>query len=337
MKRASCYYILVCLLIAVFVAGCGKYKVSSELALGDVELGMTASELKSLDLDLMKTKEEVDDGDAKFYHPRKGITVRLEKGKVVWASVGKINNKVEESELANFKTPKGVSLNSPPSDIKDKYGEPGQQYRDGKKSVVYRYRLEEKNGKYGTLVFKINTDTNTITGIEIWDDDLLKDKFVSPKDDNSNKTDAKPEDTTTKNDNVSASMNNDKLGLGGISLNNTEKEIQNILGKPIDTETKEGGVTVLKYKDVQVCVKNHEIQMLVSNSENAKTSKGIHEQSPIHDAVKEYGGSYTQSEYGDLNLLEYQWKDNNQRPCIMRFAVNKSDDKINYISIRRKE
>ena len=88
MKRASCYYILICLLIAVFVAGCGKYKASSELALGDVDLGMTASDLKRLDLDLFKTKEEVDDGDAKFYHPRKGITVRLEKGKVVRARIG---------------------------------------------------------------------------------------------------------------------------------------------------------------------------------------------------------------------------------------------------------
>lgn len=129
--------------------------------------------------------------------------------------------------------------------------------------------------------------------------------------------------------------NNDPLSLGGVSLNNTVAEIESILGAPNSTETKNFGTKVLKYNDVEVYITNGKIEMLVSNSPNAKTSKGIHEQSYIDDFTGEYGFDYKQSEYNNLNLMEYNVNDKNGNPCILRFAVAKGDNKVNYISIRR--
>ena len=132
----------------------------------------------------------------------------------------------------------------------------------------------------------------------------------------------------------SQSGSNKLLSLGGISLDNSASEITSKLGAPITTENKDG-VTVQKYKDVEVHVSNGQIQMIVSNSPNAQTSRGIHEQSSIHDAVKAYGGAYETSEYGNYDLIEYKVNDAKIGECIIRFAVEKNNNKVNYISIRR--
>lgn len=134
---------------------------------------------------------------------------------------------------------------------------------------------------------------------------------------------------------TSSVSDNDPLSLGGVSLNNTEAEIKSILGTPNNTETKNSDTTVLKYNDVEVYITNNKIEMLISNSPNAKTSKGIHEQSYIDDFTREYGNNYQQTEYNNLNLMEYNINDKNGNPCILRFAVVKGDNKVNYISIRR--
>ena len=140
----------------------------------------------------------------------------------------------------------------------------------------------------------------------------------------------KNSDTTFK-----SSADDDLTGMGGISLNNSKNEIKSILGNPLSISSKDSNVTVLKYKDVEVYTQKNQIQMIISNSLSAKTSKGIHEGSLISEFVHEYGSDYTITQYGNLDLYEYSVKDNNGNPCILRFAVEKGDNKVKYISIRR--
>lgn len=134
--------------------------------------------------------------------------------------------------------------------------------------------------------------------------------------------------------NATPTKQNDKLSLGGVALTNAVTDLSSLLGTPITTENK-NGITVQKYKDVEVHISNSQIQMIVSNSPNAQTSRGIHEQSSIHDAVKAYGGAYETSEYGNYDLIEYKVNDVKIGECIIRFAVEKNNNKVNYISIRR--
>ena len=141
--------------------------------------------------------------------------------------------------------------------------------------------------------------------------------------------------TSSTNNKTTINKSSDKLSLGGVSLINTDNEITSILGAPLESKTNSDGVTVRKYKDVEVHIANGQVQMIVSNSPNAKTSRGIHEQSSIHDAVKAYGGAYETSEYGNYDLIEYKVSDAKIGECIIRFAVEKNNNKINYISIRR--
>ena len=48
-----------------------------------------------------------------------------------------------------------------------------------------------------------------------------------------------------------------------------------------------------------------------------------------------YGGAYETSEYGNYDLIEYKVNDAKIGECIIRFAVEKNNNKINYISVRR--
>ena len=98
--------------------------------------------------------------------------------------------------------------------------------------------------------------------------DKNKDIISQTKDNTESTVKAKQENNFKVN-------NNDKLSLGGVSLNNTESEIKEILGTPSSVTSKDSGVSVLKYKDVEVHIANGQVQMLVSNSPNAQTSRGF--------------------------------------------------------------
>ena len=147
-----------------------------------------------------------------------------------------------------------------------------------------------------------------------------------------------PSKETLSKDNLiddTSKQSNDNVSLGGISLNDTESEIRERLGNPISVTSKESSVNVLRYKDVEVYIKDNHVQMLISNSPNAQTARGIHEQSSIHDAVKAYGGAYETSKYENYDLIEYKVNNAKIGECIIRFASEKNNNKINYISIRR--
>lgn len=343
MKRYKSIYIALFLMIVLCISGCGQYKATSDMRLNDIEIGMTRSELESLDLDLVKTNKDSDDKDnAKYWNMLTGITVMIKNGKVDTITASKITGRTDENELAKFKTKLGIAFSDSKQALINAYGEPDEKYT-GKEKIEYRYRIKKKDGEYGYIAFEMDKKTEHIKAIKLRPDDWIgKDIEYRNKlknnnqDSNSNSNSNTNTNTSSTNNKTTINKSSDKLSLGGVSLINTDNEITSILGAPLESKTNSDGVTVRKYKDVEVHIANGQVQMIVSNSPNAKTSRGIHEQSSLFDAVKEYGGAYETSDYGNYHLVEYKVDDSNIGKCIIRFAVEKNNnDKVSYISIRR--
>lgn len=61
---------------------------------------------------------------------------------------------------------------------------------------------------------------------------------------------------------------------------------------------------------------------------------GLHAGSSLQEVLNVYGAGYMLSTYGDLDLYEYKYKDENQRAYLLRFAVKQNSGVVNYISIR---
>ncbi len=333
MKRYKSIYVALLLMIVLCISGCGQYKATSDLRLGDIEIGMTRSELESLDLDLVKSNDRDDKENAKYWNLKKGIAVILRDGKVNCVYATRLTKSTEESELAKFTTKLGISCAAYGPAVINTYGEPDEKDINDRK-IVYRYRTKKKDGEYGYIVFEMDKKTEQIKRIELRPDDWIG-KNIAFRNKLKNNHQNNNTNTSSTNNKTTINKSSDSLSLGGVSLINTDNEITSILGEPLESKTNSDGVTVRKYKDVEVHIANGQVQKIVSNSPNAKTSRGIHEQSSIHDAVKAYGGAYETSKYGNYDLIEYKVNEDKLGECIIRFAVEKNNNKVNYISIRR--
>lgn len=126
---------------------------------------------------------------------------------------------------------------------------------------------------------------------------------------------------------------NNPLSLGRISLTDSEANLQAKLGTPKNRFVRDNGRIDYEYPDVEIQCLYNQIQMIVSNSPNVQTSKGIHEQSTLQEVLSTYGDNYTKSSYDNLVLYEYQLTDNNNKPCMIRFAID-TNQRVKYISIR---
>lgn len=125
------------------------------------------------------------------------------------------------------------------------------------------------------------------------------------------------------------------LALGGISIGNSADTIFKKLGKPSKQENKGSGMMYYYYPSVEVhCLAGH-VVTLVSNSPQAKTSKGIHEGSPLADVLSLYGNNYSKFQYDSDEMYEYEMGTNYGKPMLLRFAVK--NGRVDYISIRRGE
>lgn len=120
------------------------------------------------------------------------------------------------------------------------------------------------------------------------------------------------------------------LSLAGISLGDDIDKMYAVLGRERQIKH-QGKYTFYLYDNVQVGMENGIVKALVSNNRLAETKRGIHEGSGLEDVFYEYGNDYYETDYNELILYEYTFP--NQKG-ILRFAVNKSDNRVNYISVR---
>ena len=334
MKIVYKFYWLIILLVAVLLSGCGKYEATSDLVLGGIEIDMPKSDVDDLYYTWVKSEGAEGYGYETLDHK---FTVGINKERKVWA-VSIYRTKTYSELYDNVATKFGITLNSSVDEIEKRHGVPTSKFLTPNQTNegTISYRIKRKDDGYGTLTFVIDLRDNRIKEIRLSSWDTFKNIAEKSVDNDRGRGNVNSSQNVANENNERKTNNNDKLSLGGISLKSNESEIKSILGTPLSVESKGDGITVQKFKDVEIHLVNNRIQMIVSNSPNAKTSRGIHEQSSLFDAVKEYGGAYETSDYGNYHLVEYKVDDSNIGKCIIRFASEKNNnDKVSYISIRR--
>ena len=126
------------------------------------------------------------------------------------------------------------------------------------------------------------------------------------------------------------------LSLGGLDLGLTVDEMHNRLGNETSTKT-DGAFQYYYYDNLKAGIQNGKITSLVSDGSAVKTKSGIHEGSSLDDVIQAYGNNYMRMAYDNLFLYEYEFEGIHGQKGILRFAINQSDNKVNYISVRIKD
>jgi hypothetical protein len=124
------------------------------------------------------------------------------------------------------------------------------------------------------------------------------------------------------------------LSLGGVSIDYSVDKLHEVLGNEKEQRKGDYGTTVYVYSGIQVAVKDNQVVGLTSDGTDVKTKRDIHEGSSLNDVFSAYGKDYTLSEYDGKDLYEYTFTTKDGGQGILRFAVVKSSNVVNYISAR---
>ena len=123
------------------------------------------------------------------------------------------------------------------------------------------------------------------------------------------------------------------LSLGGVDIGIDVIKLHEILG-PEKAEEKNGTRIILKYDHIDVELQEGKVYSVVSNNGDALTLRGIHQGSTLQDITSAYGAAVSSFDSGNLSMLEYKFNSLDNRDGILRFAVNKSNNTVDYISVR---
>ena len=124
------------------------------------------------------------------------------------------------------------------------------------------------------------------------------------------------------------------LSLGELAIDDSANKVSSKLGKAISETTDSDGGRRLKFKDAEVVVKHGKISALVSMSPALSTPRGIHEGSSVREMIDKYGTGCLKTAFGEQTLYEYEITSADGHTCYLRFAVNNSNGKVDYISER---
>lgn len=125
-----------------------------------------------------------------------------------------------------------------------------------------------------------------------------------------------------------------ELSLNGVYLGQSWDDAKDGLGRELSTSDSKDGAVHHKFTDMDVVVKDDKVIMLTSSSPAAQSKRGIHQGSSWDDVVNAYGDEYQSSEYGAQIHYEYAFKTEEGQPGILRFAVSKNSQTVEYISVR---
>ena len=125
-----------------------------------------------------------------------------------------------------------------------------------------------------------------------------------------------------------------ELSLNGVYMGQSWDEAKDNLGRELSTSDSKDGAVHHKFTDMDVVVKDNKVIMLTSSSPAAQSKRGIHQGSSFDDVVNAYGDDYQASEYGAQIHYEYTFKTDDGKPGILRFAVSKNSQTVEYISVR---
>lgn len=157
---------------------------------------------------------------------------------------------------------------------------------------------------------------------------------------NHSSTESKPE--VTSSDTISKSSNKTSeesstiksdLSLKGLDLGDSISTMKKVLGTNYTTKNK-GIYIIYKYSDIEVTAKDDKIVALVSEDSSAKTKGGIHPGSGYRSMIDKYGKPNYEMNDGNLTLYEYEFNSIDNEKGLLRFAVDKATNNIEYISVR---
>ena len=151
-------------------------------------------------------------------------------------------------------------------------------------------------------------------------------------------------------------LDSDDLRLGWIDIDEDISSVIGKLGEPQKIEDKNGEKVYFfglpNYKaEMEITVKDSSVNMIVYSGNTIETPRGItacgklvlgknHSPSDLPNTrtnvMTLYGIGYTSTDYEDMELIEYTVNSKKGQPCILRFAINKADQYVYYISIRHK-
>ena len=124
-----------------------------------------------------------------------------------------------------------------------------------------------------------------------------------------------------------------ELSLNGVDIGLPFDTVWDYFGTP-DSIRNDDGFERYYYSDIEVVFKNGYLNALVTRSPNYKTSRGISVGSHYSEVVDRYGRNSSDMEYNGLLLHEYRFNSIQGQGGLLRFAVNPSNNCVDYISIR---
>ncbi len=133
---------------------------------------------------------------------------------------------------------------------------------------------------------------------------------------------------------LTGALDSRDLSLGEFAIDDREEKVTAKLGRPSSVSTDSDGGRRLTFKDIEIVVRQGKISALVSMSSAYATARGIHEGSPAQEIFDKYGTDCEKTVYDNQTLYEYQIKSADGHPCWLRFAINSSTNKVEYISVR---
>lgn len=143
-----------------------------------------------------------------------------------------------------------------------------------------------------------------------------------------------PAPVATDNKAVSVPRPTSNAMLGNVKLGDSPAEAERSLGNPTKKTVKEEGKLRYEYPLMDVAYDYGAVIGMAADDASVSTPKGIHAGSSVQEVLNTYGSDYMLSTYDNLDLYEYKFTDDNQRPYLLRFAVKQGTGNVKYISIR---
>lgn len=125
-----------------------------------------------------------------------------------------------------------------------------------------------------------------------------------------------------------------ELSLNGMDLDISVDAVKRVLGKPNKVENRDGYERYF-YDTIEMAFnKSGKLDGIVTDDPKFKTLRGLHVGSTYSDVVNKYGSGSSDMNQGDLILHEYSFTSLDGKQGLLRFAVKKSTNVVNYISVR---
>ena len=214
-------------------------------------------------------------------------------------------------------------------------------------NMIIAFEAGTQYENYSILINKYNSSAAAIAevleaaGIEMRPEDVGDICSNDYKDAKNNKTTKNSNDkvTGTKNNSASGSVqknnsSNDNASLGKVKLGDSIEATDRKLGEATKKTTKEANKLRYEYSTMDVAFDFGKVIGIAADDKSVKTSKGLHAGSSLQEVLDTYGKDYILSNYDNLDLYEYKYKDEKGKDYILRFAVQQGSAIVKYISIR---